>query len=99
MVRHVRLTLREREDVMMMRRDGESVFGIARAIGCHKSTVSRELAHNEYYRASSAQQRYEGRRLACTGGARSTAASAGERRGRGSGAGAARQIRCLARDI
>lgn len=64
----VHLTLREREDIMLMRRDGRGVSEIARAIGRSKSTVSRELKRNScerFYRASTAQRRYEGRRLAC----------------------------------
>lgn len=64
----IHLTLREREDIMLMRRDGRGVSEIARAIGRSKSTVSRELKRNScerFYRASTAQRRYEGRRLAC----------------------------------
>lgn len=59
---HVHLTLSEREDIMMMRRDGKGVCEIARAIGRGKSTVSRELSRNSrelsrnscerFYRAS-----------------------------------------------
>lgn len=65
---HAHLTLSEREDIMLMRRDGRGVSEIARAIGRDKSTVSRELSRNScerFYRASTAQKRYEGRRLAC----------------------------------
>ena len=68
MGRQVHLTLREREDIMLMRRDGRGVSEIARAIGRNKSTVSRELKRNScerFYRASTAQRHYEGRRLAC----------------------------------
>ena len=68
MGRHVHLTLSEREDIMLMRRDGRGVSEIARAIGRDKSTVSRELGRNScerFYRASTAQRRYEGRRVAC----------------------------------
>ena len=68
MGRQIHLTLREREDIMLMRRDGRGVSEIARAIGRSKSTVSRELKRNScerFYRASTAQRRYEGRRLAC----------------------------------
>lgn len=61
MGRHVHLALSEREDIMMMRRDGKGVCEIARAIGRDKSTVSRE----RFYRASTAQRRYSERRLAC----------------------------------
>ena len=67
---HVHLTLSEREDIMMMRRDGKGVCEIARAIGRDKSTVSRELSRNScerFYRASTAQRRYSERRLACRG--------------------------------
>lgn len=68
---HTHLTLAEREDIMALRREGASVSGIARAIGRDKSTVSRELARNmcakdrpgEYCRASTAQRRYEVRRV------------------------------------
>ena len=65
---HVHLTLREREDIMLMRRDGRDVSEIARAIGRDKSTVSRELKRNScerFYRASTAQRRYAARRTAC----------------------------------
>lgn len=52
----------------MMRRDGCSISSIARRIGRAKSTVSREISRNScarFYRASTAQQRYEQRRIAC----------------------------------
>lgn len=55
MCRHVNLTLRESEDIMLMRRDGRGVSEIARAIGRDKSTVSRELKRNScerFYRAA-----------------------------------------------
>lgn len=73
MCHHTHLTLSEREDIMMLRREGESVSAIARAIGRDKSTVSREISRNmcakgtprEYYRASTAQKRYEARRERC----------------------------------
>lgn len=73
MSRHAHLTLREREEIMLMRRDGKGVREIARALGRDKSTVSRELSRNAcaagtarpYYRASTAQSRYERRRRAC----------------------------------
>lgn len=58
------LTIGEREDIMCMRRVGE----IAREIGRDKSTVSRELRRNScerFYRASTAQRRYEARRERC----------------------------------
>lgn len=68
---HTHLTLAEHEDIMVPRREGASVSDIARAIGRDKSTVSRELARNmcakgrpgEYYKASTAQRRYEARRV------------------------------------
>lgn len=65
---HIHLTLSEREDIMMMRRDGKGVCEIARTIGRDKSTVSRELSRNScarFYRASTAQRRYSERRLSC----------------------------------
>lgn len=70
---HSHLTLEEREDIMVLRRQGRSVAEIAAAIGRDKSTVSRELSRNmcgkgspcEFYRASTAQRRYEQRRQAC----------------------------------
>ena len=68
MSHHTHLTLREREDIMMMRRDGRGVSDIARAIGRDKSTVSREIRRNScarFYRASTAQRRCAERRLAC----------------------------------
>ena len=73
MCHHTHLTLAEREDIMLMRRDGRKITEIAAEIGRDKSTVSRELSRNAcaastsrpYYRASTAQARYEGRRKAC----------------------------------
>ena len=65
---HVHLTPREREDIMLLRREGKGVSEIARRIKRDKSTVSRELKRNScerFYRASTAQKRYEERRLAC----------------------------------
>lgn len=70
---HRHLTLQEREDIMVMRRANKGVTEIAEAIGRDKSTVSRELRRNAcaastphpYYRASTAQARYEQRRKAC----------------------------------
>ena len=62
------LTLCEREDIMLMRREGRKITEIAAAIGRSKSTVSRELARNScqrFYRASTAQARYEKRRESC----------------------------------
>ena len=68
MCHHTHLTLSEREDIMIMRREGRKITEIAEAIGRSKSTVSRELARNScqrFYRASTAQGRYESRRKAC----------------------------------
>lgn len=68
MRRHAHLTLAEREDIMVLRREGGRITEIAAAIGRNKSTVSRELARNSCqrsYRASTAQARYERRRKAC----------------------------------
>ena len=65
---HAHLALREREGIMLMRRDGRGVSEIARAIGRDKSTVSLELKRNScerFYRASTAQRRYAARRAAC----------------------------------
>ena len=64
MGRYSHLTIEEREDVMCLRRQGKGVSEIARSIGRDKSTVSRELARNScarFYRASTAQRRYEAR--------------------------------------
>lgn len=64
----VHLTLHEREDIMLMRRDGRGVCEMARAIGRSKSTVSREIKRNSCERldrASTAQRRYAERRKAC----------------------------------
>lgn len=70
---HKHLTLREREDIMVMWRENKGVTQIAEAIGRDKSTVSRELHRNmsaastphPCYRASTAQARYEQRRKSC----------------------------------
>lgn len=73
MGRYGHLTIEGREDVMCLRRQGKGVSRIAREIHRDKSTVSRELARNScaastarpWYRASTAQRRYEARRGAC----------------------------------
>ena len=74
MGRYHHLSIEEREDIMCMRREHKSLADIAAAIGRDKSTVSRELSRNgrgcgaggaRAYRASTAQARYEGRRLSC----------------------------------
>lgn len=67
------LSLEEREDIMCLSREGLGPRAIARKLGRDKSTVSRELRRNAcrsglsdfFCRASTAQRRYEGRRLAC----------------------------------
>ena len=53
------LTLCEREDIMLMRREGRKITEIAEAIGRSKSTVSRELRRNScqrFYRASTQRE-------------------------------------------
>lgn len=73
---HRHLSIEEREEIMCLRREGEGVCQIARDIGRDKSTVSRELSRNSFargagravYRASTAQRRYEARRLRCRRG-------------------------------
>lgn len=73
MGRYHHLSLEEREDIMVMSREGRSLGEIARALGRSGSTVSRELRRNScragspgaFYRASTAQRRYGERRLAC----------------------------------
>lgn len=73
MGRYHHLSIEEREDVMFLRGQGKGVREIARAIGRDKSTVSRELRRNScaastaspWYRASTAQRRYESRRRSC----------------------------------
>ena len=68
MGRYTHLTIGEREEIMVLRRQGLGVRAIARALGRSPSTVSRELARNSckrFYRASTAQARYEGRRASC----------------------------------
>lgn len=63
------LTIAERENIMMLRRDGDSISLIAAKTGRSKSTISRELRRNAgedgEYRASTAQERYKERRKAC----------------------------------
>lgn len=73
MGRYSHLSIEEREDIMCLRREHVRVSEIARRIHRDKSTVSRELARNscrrgeecEFYRASTAQRRYEARRSPC----------------------------------
>jgi len=56
-----RLTLAEREEIACLHAAGQTVRGIARALGRNPSTISRELRRNAgrrgVYRASTAQQR------------------------------------------
>lgn len=67
------LSLTDREDIMVLRSQGESIADIAKKTGRSKSTISRELSRNSFrsgrkgsrYRASTAQARYEKRRRAC----------------------------------
>jgi IS30 family transposase len=65
-----RLTFEQREEIAVMRASGASNAAIARAVGCHRSTVGRELASNSRhfsdghlprYRASMAQKRSDWR--------------------------------------
>ena len=68
MGRYTHLTIEEREEIMVLRGQGAGVRAIARAIGRHPSTVSRELERNSRggpYRASEAQRGSEERRRAC----------------------------------
>ena len=68
MGRYTHLTIGEREEIMVLRRQGLGVRAIARALGRSPSTVSRELARNSckrFYWASTAQARYEARRASC----------------------------------
>lgn len=71
MDRYGHLGITEREDIMLLWRDGEGVSQIAREIGRDKSTVSREMRRNGWanprtdrpsYRASTAQKRARCRR-------------------------------------
>ncbi|NMF25203.1 IS30 family transposase [Olsenella umbonata] len=74
MDRYDHLSITEREDIMLLWRDGEGVSQIAREIGRDKSTVSREIRRNGWanprtdrpsYRASTAQRRADERRARC----------------------------------
>lgn len=68
------LSPEEREDIMVLRPHGKSIGEIARRIGRSKSTVSREVRRDSFavgpgpgtcYQASTAQRKYDRRRLAC----------------------------------
>ena len=62
------LTLMEREMIMLWLSHGWSVTAIADYLGRNKSTISREINRNScqtFYRASTAQGKYETRRLTC----------------------------------
>lgn len=74
MDRYDHLSITEREDIMLLWRDGEGVSQIAREIGRDKSTVSGEIRRNGWanprtdrpsYRASTAQRRADERRARC----------------------------------
>jgi IS30 family transposase len=65
-----RLTFEQREEIAILHAGGTSKAAIARAVGCHRSTIGRELAanssacsdgHRTKYRASSAQKRTDWR--------------------------------------
>ncbi len=65
-----RLTFDQREEIAVLRGSGASNAEIARAVGCHRSTIGRELAMNSTffadrhlprYRASMAQKRSDWR--------------------------------------
>jgi len=65
--RYGQLTLRERMQIMFMCRWGKSISQIARELGWHKSTISRELRRNTdrflgYYWDENAQKRTDRRR-------------------------------------
>lgn len=65
---YVHLTPICRGRVQSLADEGKSVPEIARALGRHRTTISRELARNgnpQHYDAARAQLRYEGRRKAC----------------------------------
>lgn len=63
------ITIEEREEIMVGRREGKSIRAMAREIGRSPSTVKRELDRNSRggrrYRASAAQRRSDARRLRC----------------------------------
>lgn len=62
------LTLNERYHIQILRQQQQSICAIARAIGRHKSTISRELRrfNGKEYLASAAQQQTDVRRAAAT---------------------------------
>ena len=62
------LTSCDREMIMLWLSHGWSITAIANYLGRNKSTISREIKRNaslNYYRASTAQRKYETRRLTC----------------------------------
>lgn len=62
------LTLEARERIMFFLAQGYSLTAIAKELGCHKSTISREVRRNKQgleYLPIKAQKLYEGRRLRC----------------------------------
>ena len=60
------LSIAERELITIYRAEGKSIYKIAKLLGRHKSTISRELARNSgEYLPSKAQARYLRRRKKC----------------------------------
>jgi Transposase and inactivated derivatives, IS30 family len=62
------LTLMEREMIMLWLSHGFSITWIANYLSRSKSTISREIKRNashSYYRATTAQKKYETRRIRC----------------------------------
>jgi IS30 family transposase len=63
------LTIEEREKIRCGREKGITLTEIARMLGRHKSTISREVRRNRLgrnpYQAHTAQQLYQQRRKAC----------------------------------
>jgi len=62
------LTLESRERIMFFLARGYSLTAIAKELGCHKSTISREVRRNKQgseYLPIKAQKQYERRRILC----------------------------------
>ena len=62
------LTSCDREMIMLWLSHGWSITAIAKYLSRSKSTISREIKRNtcqNFYRASTAQKKYESRRLKC----------------------------------
>jgi IS30 family transposase len=53
-----RLTFEQREEIAILYAAGESNAQIARSVGCHRSTIGRELAINSTFYADRRQPRY-----------------------------------------